>query len=450
MVGFKREILTLDSSSTTFVPKARTNSLDTPKKAAMTFFLTLCLGFNSNPMGKISSPFEHSSTTSISTSKHSSTAKSYRSVQYNSVFGLRSRGQNPSIGPKSHYSMTSISRALSAESGYRFLPLSVGRNRGVWDTGKGAGIKVGVKETDMERKKEGEREGERERMGRSGVADGVSVSALLSDSHQKSVESKDKARARDIERGMVRDGEGMDMEEEVEGSRRAKQYAAAVVLERDIVGRQTKTDRQQLQLHQHQDQNKARGKEEEKEKVMNSERKRESESVIQNRLVHYGVYCGPGPADAFSGDNTRTHTHAHTHTHTQHNTKHTYTDNMSKHTQDINTTHTNTHTHTHTGVSPVDSIDRVCQGHDQRYRMCLDDLDSTATASASAINGYRDRDSGYIVDMLHTLHVPIPRCVSTVYLCVRASTVLNPPSYPPPHSSLSSSSPLLILPQSNP
>ena len=22
---------------------------------------------------------------------------------------------------------------------------------------------------------------------------------------------------------------------------------------------------------------------------------------IQNRLVHYGVYCGPGPADAFSG-----------------------------------------------------------------------------------------------------------------------------------------------------
>ena len=24
---------------------------------------------------------------------------------------------------------------------------------------------------------------------------------------------------------------------------------------------------------------------------------------IQNRLVHYGVYCGPGPADAFSGWN---------------------------------------------------------------------------------------------------------------------------------------------------
>ena len=23
--------------------------------------------------------------------------------------------------------------------------------------------------------------------------------------------------------------------------------------------------------------------------------------IIQNRLVHYGVYCGPGPADAFSG-----------------------------------------------------------------------------------------------------------------------------------------------------
>lgn len=23
--------------------------------------------------------------------------------------------------------------------------------------------------------------------------------------------------------------------------------------------------------------------------------------VIQNRIVHYGVYCGPGPADAFSG-----------------------------------------------------------------------------------------------------------------------------------------------------
>ena len=25
---------------------------------------------------------------------------------------------------------------------------------------------------------------------------------------------------------------------------------------------------------------------------------------IQNRLVHYGVYCGPGPADAFSGQTT--------------------------------------------------------------------------------------------------------------------------------------------------
>ena len=24
---------------------------------------------------------------------------------------------------------------------------------------------------------------------------------------------------------------------------------------------------------------------------------------IQNRLIHYGVYCGPGPADAFGGEN---------------------------------------------------------------------------------------------------------------------------------------------------
>jgi hypothetical protein len=354
MVGFKREILTLDSSSTTFVPKARTNSLDTPKKAAMTFFLTLCLGFNSNPMGKISSPFEHSSTTSISTSKHSSTAKSYRSVQYNSVFGLGSRGQNPSIGPKSHYSMTSISRALSAESGYRFLPVSVGRNGGVWDTGKGAGIKVGVKERDMERKK---KEGEREREGgRSGVAGEVLVSASLSDSHQKSIESKDKARARDIERGIVTDGEGMDMEVEVkvEGRRRAKKYAAAVALERDVVGRETKTDRLRLQLHQHQDQNKAREKEEEKEKVMYSERKRESESVIQNRLVHYGVYCGPGPADAFSGDNT--------HTRTQNITRNTHILTTHLNTHRILNQHTLTHTHTqtHTQEYPQSTLSTGC------------------------------------------------------------------------------------------
>ena len=31
-------------------------------------------------------------------------------------------------------------------------------------------------------------------------------------------------------------------------------------------------------------------------------------TVIQNRIVHYGVYCGPGPADAFSGINLIPHT----------------------------------------------------------------------------------------------------------------------------------------------
>ncbi len=25
------------------------------------------------------------------------------------------------------------------------------------------------------------------------------------------------------------------------------------------------------------------------------------DQFIQNRMLHYGVYCGPGPADAFSG-----------------------------------------------------------------------------------------------------------------------------------------------------
>ena len=46
------------------------------------------------------------------------------------------------------------------------------------------------------------------------------------------------------------------------------------------------------------------------------------------------------------------------------------------------------------GVSPVDSVDKVCQGHDQRYRLCLDDLDSSSTQ----LNNF-----------LQMLHVQFPR-----------------------------------------
>lgn len=52
MVGFKRESLTLESSSITFISRSRKRKsyFDSPKKAAVTFLLTLLAGLNSNPL----------------------------------------------------------------------------------------------------------------------------------------------------------------------------------------------------------------------------------------------------------------------------------------------------------------------------------------------------------------------------------------------------------------
>jgi hypothetical protein len=169
--------------------------------------------------------------------------------------------------------MTSISRAISwhdpgTESGSRSLPLSVGRKGVVRDIGKdkGAGVSIGAKES--------EREGGIG--GRSGAVGGVSasISVSASEKHPNGGAGVG-AKGRGIERDV----------EDAEGSRRARQYAAAVVLERDVGGRDTKTTTER------------EGEMKEQQQQM------DKESVIQNRLVHYGVYCGPGPADAFSGDN---------------------------------------------------------------------------------------------------------------------------------------------------
>ena len=53
-------------------------------------------------------------------------------------------------------------------------------------------------------------------------------------------------------------------------------------------------------------------------------------------MLHYGVYCGPGPSDPW-------------------------------------------------GLAPVDDVDRVCQSHDQQYRMCLDDVNNLGVSSSFAL-----------------------------------------------------------------
>lgn len=67
----------------------------------------------------------------------------------------------------------------------------------------------------------------------------------------------------------------------------------------------------------------------------------ESKYEMPNHLINYGHYCGPGPADPFNG------------------------------------------------VEPIDQVDRICQGHDQRYKMCLTEyqLPTVGTSQAVAIRG---------------------------------------------------------------
>lgn len=285
MVGFKREILTLDSSSTTFVPKLHKNSLDTPKKAAMTFLLTLCLGLNSNtnsnPAGQSSSNFEYgtSSSRTVSVSsfpQHSSVATASR---FSTVFGLGSRGQKPVNGPISHFGMVSTGRTLplplplsytwhdstSAESGSRSRSVSVSVRRGlVRDTEMGAGAVLKGGEAGRDRSISVHRTS-------------APTSAPISENHRKSSIGGWR-----VERD----------NEEVQGSIGAKLFSADALLERDVRGKERERERDEAsQLEQ-------REKQKEKEK----------ERLIQNRMVHYGVYCGPGPADAFSGN---THTHMH-------------------------------------------------------------------------------------------------------------------------------------------